>query len=316
MEVTEEIKQEQHRSEMSKKKDRSWQISSKIFDKRVLFILKVAVTLIILWLIFRRIDFSEVFRSATGIRFSILIVLLIITITKFYIQLKNWESCLKITVNYTPVKNEILKSHFIGTALRFLIPGGHATFGKVYFVTNPKRATLFSIGIERFMQTWTILWCGSWAGFFYFRQYSLYLRLIVVFLITIIPLIVYWSSRIFKKNSWKRYCTEFIRLVPLITLRQLFFFFLTVVQYYLIITQFLSIAFFRVLITVPLILLANIIPISYAGLGLRESFAIHLLGEYGIQPEIAVMTSLVIFILNSVLPALIGAYLILKTAKK
>ena len=289
---------------------------NKIFHKRILFVVKIGITLLILWYIFRQIDFSEVFRAASRLNLTIVALLLIISVIKFITQFKNWEACLRITTDYQPAKNEVLKSHFIGQALRFLIPGGHATFAKVYFVTNKKRATLFSIGIERFMQTWTNLWFASWAAMIYFKQFSINLRVGGVIIITLIPVIVYWSSRALKKDSWKVYFDQYIKIVPLITLRQFLFVLLTVTQYFLIINQYYTLGFASLLISVPLILVANIIPITYAGLGLRETFAIYLLRDFNILPEIAVTASLIVFLINSVLPALVGAILILTTKRK
>ena len=62
------------------------------------------------------------------------------------------------------------------------------------------------------------------------------------------------------------------------------------------------------LVTVPLIMIANIIPITVSGLGIRETFALEVLGNFGIEPELAVGTSLTVFFINTVLPALIGLY--------
>ena len=291
-------------------------VINKIFNKRVLFVLKIAITLIILWLIFRKIDLKEVYATAIQLKVNLLVLLIIISLVKFMTQLKNWECCLRITTNYQPPRYEILKSHLIGQALRFIIPGGHAAFGKVYFVSNKKRSTLFSIGIERFMQTWTNLWFASWAGLFYFRQYSLWLRWSMVLIITLIPVILYWSSRILKRGDWKEFFNQYIRIVPSITIRQLLFVFLTVLQYLLIINRYQSLKFIIGLISVPLILVANIIPITYAGLGLRETFAIHVFKDFNIQPEVAVTASLIIFFINSVLPAMIGAVLMITEKRK
>ncbi len=314
----ERLDSEQHVTENGRKfqkKEFKESRLKKVLNKRVLFLVKIIITLIILFFIFRRVELAEVYEAARGIRVSIFLLILVLTAIKIIIQYKNWGTCLRITTDYRPAKNEILRSHFIGYALRFLIPGGHGTFAKVYFVTNRKKATLFSVGIEKFMQTWTNIWFASWAGFFYFQQFSIYLRISAVIIITLMPLIVYRSSRILQRPHWKEYFNLFIKVVPVITIRQILFVFLTVVQYYLIINQFHPVSLIRVMLSVPLILLANSIPITYAGLGLRETFAIHILREYNIQPEIAITASLVIFVLNSVLPALAGAVLLLAVRK-
>ena len=63
-------------------------------------------------------------------------------------------------------------------------------------------------------------------------------------------------------------------------------------------------------------MIANIIPITYSGLGLRETFAINILAKADAVPEVAVTSSLTIFFFNLVLPALLGLYFILNSRKK
>ena len=52
------------------------------------------------------------------------------------------------------------------------------------------------------------------------------------------------------------------------------------------------------------------IAISISGLGVREWVAAYSFSWYGIQPSYAVSTSLFVFAINCVLPALVGAYFI------
>ena len=72
-----------------------------------------------------------------------------------------------------------------------------------------------------------------------------------------------------------------------------------------------EITFFQMITSVPLILIANIIPLTISGLGLRETFALEVLDRYGVDPEIAVATSLSIFLINTVVPSLVGIYYLL-----
>jgi glycosyltransferase 2 family protein len=287
-----------------------------IKNKRLLYLIKIVVTIVILWLIFRKIDFGEVWVTALQIDFYLYILLILITIAKLFTQYKNWEKCLKINVGYIPAKGEIVKSHFIGLALRFLVPGGHASFGKVFFVNHSKKATAFSIGIERFMLTWSALLFGSWAGFVYYRNYHITLRLLVVLAVFMLPMLIYLASRFLNKKEWKEYFARYIKIVPFITIVQAFHVLLTVLQYYLIVRFFADVNFTDILVGVPLILLANIIPITYAGLGLRETFSIHILSFFSVPAEIAVTASLLIFLLNSVIPAFIGAFFILAAKQR
>ena len=68
--------------------------------------------------------------------------------------------------------------------------------------------------------------------------------------------------------------------------------------------------------TIPLILFSNLIPITYAGLGLREKFAIEVLSKYGISSEIAITASLTVFIFNVLIPAVVGLYYIIRSKRK
>jgi len=74
---------------------------------------------------------------------------------------------------------------------------------------------------------------------------------------------------------------------------------------------FLTYAFFRVSIPVVFIsysitLLAVCLPITIAGLGARESVAAWVFSSFGINPAIGIKASFLLFILNMVIPAIIG----------
>jgi uncharacterized membrane protein YbhN (UPF0104 family) len=56
----------------------------------------------------------------------------------------------------------------------------------------------------------------------------------------------------------------------------------------------------------PWILLTNLVPITPAGLGVREGTAVAILHTYGVQVATAVNATLLLFVINSLLPALLG----------
>jgi hypothetical protein len=91
--------------------------------------------------------------------------------------------------------------------------------------------------------------------------------------------------------------------------------FITIFQYFILLNNFISFHFFSAVVSIPLILISNLIPITYAGLGLREKFAIEVFSKYTISAEIAVTVTLTIFLFNSVLPAIVGMVLLLRKKK-
>ncbi len=286
-----------------------------IIKKRILFFIKIVITATILFLILRKINFPVLLHNFSSIGFSTMILLILTTCVKLYTQYFNWGTLLKLNPDYKPKRAEILKSYFIGDALRFLIPGGYGTFGKIYFVNNLKKATAFSIGIEKFFQIWINLFFASFASIFYFRNVNLFLKLMLFLLILFAPFILYLFFKIIKKKKIRIYSKRYLKITPQIIGMQVLHNFITFFQYFLILKSFITIGFMTVCIAVSLILVANIIPITYAGLGLRETFAIQVLSKFNISPEIAVAASLTIFFINLVLPAFVGLIFIIQSRK-
>ena len=274
--------------------------------KKIIFILKISITIVILFFIFKKINFIQVIQNFNKITIFSLISIILTAIIKLYLQFVNWAKYLKLNPDYKPGKHEILKSFFIGEALRFLLPGGYGTFGKIYFVNNQKKATTISIGLEKFFQIWMSLLFAVFASLFYFQKINVLIKIVVLIIIIILPLLIYLLSHFTKNKKNQLYFRVYLRNVPLIMLRQILFMLITILQYFIIILNFKIISFLKILIAVPLILSANLIPITYAGLGLRESFAISVFSKYSITAEIAVTCSLTIFIINTVLPSFIG----------
>jgi len=273
---------------------------------------KILISLIIMTIIFYRIkntsDIKDIFlpiiQNTSLLSLSLLIC---ISIIKFFSQVFNWHFVLKINHNYNCTFRQVIKTHLIGLALRFFMPGGHATFGKVFYM-NPerKKETFFSIIAEKFFQSWIIWFFAGWSFMFFYDKNYIFLFLIAL-LISIIPFIL---PRIFKKylNNTVKY--NYYMILPKIIFSQTAFVFMTFLQYYIILSQISQIRFFNTAVSVSLILVANTIPVTFSGLGLRETAAALILPKYGISIELAVGASLIIFILNSVIPAIPGCFLI------
>lgn len=62
-----------------------------------------------------------------------------------------------------------------------------------------------------------------------------------------------------------------------------------------------------VLLTFPLVILSNVLPITVGGLGVREGLAVLLLGHYGVSPAHAALAAFLMFFINTALPGILGA---------
>jgi len=284
------------------------------FKKRFSFYAKIAISALILYFVFRRIDLQSVAQNIVRIPVWAILVLLVTAAGKIYFQLLNWEKYLKLNPDYKPKRNEIAKSFFIGEALRFVVPGGYGTIGKMYFVNNKKGATFVSVGIEKFLLIWAALFFASIAGLFYFAI-SVEIKILIFILILSLPLLVPLLGKFFKHESAPAFTQGYSKILLPVIGRHAFTMVLTIIQYFIVINSFYSISIPHAAISVPLILAASIIPITISGLGLRETFAVEVLDKFGIIPEVAVACSLTVFAVNNIIPALIGAYLMVRHKK-
>ncbi len=81
-----------------------------------------------------------------------------------------------------------------------------------------------------------------------------------------------------------------------------------IIQFYLLITAFTPIKLTSAIISYPLIILTNILPITIGGVGVRESVSALILSRFHISPECAVSASFLLFCINTLLPGIYGAF--------
>lgn len=84
-----------------------------------------------------------------------------------------------------------------------------------------------------------------------------------------------------------------------------------ILQFHSLLSNYHSSRLWTAVLAQPLIMLTNILPFTIGGLGIREGAAIALLAPFGVPRAPAVSSALMLFFLNTALPALAGAVLLL-----
>lgn len=281
----------------------------------LLYALKLALTAYIIWRIFQKIELAAVLSTFVHQPLWLLSALLLLSLVRHWGQFANWAHSLQINPQYLPNRKEQLESYLIGLPLRFAVPGGSASAGKVLFVSNTSRwASLLSFGSERGFMTWTTWSYAFAAALVYYPAIPLWLRLAGFLLCFSAPLWTYYLLGLGPKTRPLQ--PGYARYAPRISLIQVLIAFLSYIQYWLILRQILPIDFGASFVRMALTQFSNSIPITVAGLGLRESFAIHFLAGAGFSASQAVSATLTLFIIQDLLPALPGLVLLLRTQKK
>lgn len=277
-------------------------------------VLKVGLTLFIIWSIFRKMDLGEVLSSLTSQPWWLLAAILLLSVIRHGGQFLVWGYSLRINPLYEPNWKEILTSYMISQPLRFAIPGAIGMMGKILYITNSSLlATGLCYAIERYLVIWSI-WCfAAVSGFFYFTQIQLWIRIIAVSAVILGPLWIYLFMG--AKHKWKHLQEHYLTYAPAIIGIQIAISLIAYLQYWLLLQRVMPIGYGETVMRMSMTHFSISIPITWAGLGLRESFAIHFLSEAGFKALEAVTATLTLFLIQDVLFALIGVIFFLKAKK-
>ena len=279
--------------------------------KVLLFILKMGISLYILWRIAGKVSFGGAFATIFHLPPMLLISVMLISVLRHGGQYVNWLCALRVNPDFHESKVVVLKSYLLGLPLRFAIPGGHANMAKIFYIRNSSRlASLYSTMLERGMLTWASWTFASWAAVFYYVQYSPFWFILAFALCILFPELLYLALG--SKPQWQHLKQPYMRQMTWMIMLQVFSTLLAYLQYWLLLRRFVPLPFLESSIRMALTQFSNTIPITIGGLGLREGFAIHFLKDTGITAQQAVSATLSLFLIHDVLTALIGLPFLIK----
>ena len=285
-----------------------------IFLKKYQIILKITVSACILTIIFRIVNVAESLTVFTRLDAGTILAVILLTTISFVNQAGTWFLCLRLNPTHSENFFSVCKSHTIGMSLRLFLPGGVGTFGKVLYVDQPnKKATFYSIITEKFFIIWSVCFFAFWS----LTLLTPKVKILVIFFSVIFSLLPWFIPILLKKHLTAEIIKKYNKTVSKLITTSFFTRIFDFIQYYLVLNSLVNrhISFVQVAMFISIISVANTIPITINGLGLRESAAALLLPIIGVPKEIAVGASLFIFLLNAIIPAIPGA-IFLCTAKK
>lgn len=219
--------------------------------------------------------------------------------------------------------SEALTSFLAGLSLGLLTPGRVGEFGKVGFIRQGRLAALAGIALlDRIIDLKVVLALGIVGSAILFG---------VLPAVAVLAATLFCASVVFHAptrtailnvllavSPWKdrvREVIEALTAIPPSTLIRCVGYrslacSIDICQYYLLINSFSHIEMLDVLVVYPAVILTNILPLTIGGLGVREGMSVYVLSYYQVPPEAAASASLLLFVINTLLPALVGAVLI------
>jgi len=277
--------------------------------ERLLFILKYLTGLALLIWILSRVDRAQIITALTEISLPVFIAVLVLVFLNLGSQFSRWKYLVESNSSHYH-NRDLLPSFFAGFAFRLMIPGGHAEITKIFLMPGKKNGKVFAFGIEKFFQTFIKLILVLVALPLVFPELKIYLWGLTILLIAgyfLLPRLLKLSFFSKRQEREVHYPSIFLRTL----IYSLAVFVCMTLQYYLLLNEVHEINLGPTALVVIFILGAGLIPISVSGLGVRENLAVFFLAKYAIPGATAVGFSLLVFVLNAILPAMVGVYFIM-----
>lgn len=281
-------------------------------EKKSLIInfIKLILTGVIFFVIFKKISFASLLSVFQNVRFIYLVLAFALSFCFTLLKIYKWFILIN-SIEKTSFSKAV-DSYLIGMSLGIITPGRIGELARVFNLGSK----LEGMGIalwDKILDLYVVLGLSIF-GICYFTGIfwgSLFLFLLILLLFLIVnpkylcilnklpifnryPQIIDSLSMIKKKNLW-------------INLVVTFFAYLVVILEGYILSKAFGIENFKALLYgYPLVMLVNLVPITVGGLGVREGTAIYILSRLNIPANISFNISFLIFIFNTVLPALWG----------
>lgn len=302
--------------------------------RRILFLAKLLVALLVMTVLVRRIHPVRIWGALSNARLGCFTVALALSIPNLYLQFAKWRYLVRLIKPKVSVR-ELLTSLFAGFTLGFITPGRVGEFGRVVFVKDRPWATLLGLALLDKLYAASILYLAGTVSVLLFLSAHLRQPLVlwplVVFAAFTLLLLYYFITHpdairmllysinvtLPFRDKIKQLIATFdhfgrrqaVLLLGLCTL----FYFVFIAQFYILILAFEPVRLLpAVQAAAATLFVKGLIPISLGDLGVRERAAVEFFSYVQVQDTTAFNASLMLFVINVLIPSLVGLGFILR----
>jgi uncharacterized protein (TIRG00374 family) len=281
---------------------------------------KIAVSIVLLYLILKKIDIRTLKDSLGQGRIAPMLAGAAVGVIFNLVKFLKWH-CLIQADSSEHSYWDGAKSYMIGNALGVVTPMRAGDLGRaLYFEPRSRPRVIGFTMIDRALDlVAVILFCVVGAVILVNPGFGLCLAAIGAASLVMLynPM---WMYRISNKLlHWGRLGKKLVEAAESLTLMNkrllsislslsFLAFFLIIIQFFLVISAFDDISFLSACLATPLVTLSSLVPITFMGLGVREGFAVYLFSMLGISSATAFFTAFLCFFINNVSTGIIGAF--------
>lgn len=312
----------------------------KISENRVLLdrILKIAIALGLLIFLIGYISPREILTVFNGVEYKYIFYASLLSFVNMFLQAYKWKLVINNSLGELPF-TRVLRSYFGGISSGLSTPARIGEFiGRAIPLDefNFFDVTIVSF-VDKLINLLVITFFGSIASVLFYRTLSsphfyidIPLLAIIIVMFALLTYLVFSNGLIvtlvrrkFRENQKvlekisviDKFLSQSWRNKSTIFLVNIFYFFVILIQFALLVNAFADVEnYFLLMMIASLILLATtvVLPFSFGDLGVREGAASYLVGLVAISPAVGFNSAFVLFIINVILPAILGLVFLIK----
>jgi len=301
-------------------------------NSRIKFILKLLVSGIIIFAISRFLNGRDIIENLRGANFLWLVAAIVILPISLFPRVLRFQLILNDKGRIISHKGA-WEMALVGSALNFIIPASLGDVARSYYgyVKFGQKEEMLSASILDKVIGMFVLFLIGFGPAIYFRYYlfaSIALIGIVSFSFPLfLPQIFPWRALAKVLNFMTKASFDGKKLAASFQIRpgtkrsavflSIAGWILTVIYFLIICLVFhVSVNLWYLFSIFPVVNLAYILPFTLKGLGTKEAVLIYLFSKLGINADTSILISLVSTMVASVIPGLIGLFLILRLKHK
>jgi len=288
------------------------------------YLLKAALTLIILVILFQKIDLGEVINIFSSANIIFLAVSMFFVLILYLIRTYRWEILLKSIGLQRPFI-DLFKVLIIGTFYGLFTPGKVGELGRAYHLTEKKSATISTILVEKLIDIIVLTAASIFTAVIFFNGYNFFKYFILTCAIGTLVFSLAMTNKRFislcakplriKEDDVSLYIDSILMILK--DKQAIFKTTLLAIVYYLVAYIF---AYFLLrsldigplgIITLPIIILMGNVPVTISGVGLRESVGAVCFVILGMSGAEGISFSMLLFLSMTLLPGIFGYLMVI-----
>jgi glycosyltransferase 2 family protein len=286
---------------------------------------KIAVTSVLMFYLISNLELKAIYETFTQMELSLVFSFPLIAIM-YLIKARNWQILLKC-INVQIPLIQSLKIILISTFYGALTPGRAGEISRAFYLDTDKSRSIPTVIIDRVTDIICLLILSVFFILLFFRDRYLIYLMILIMLFFIVGIIATTNGKIvsfvfetFFKN--KEFAENYMKTIKEIigNKKALFFvisltfgyYFLNLIVYLIIINS-LNPALNKILtFSLPMVIILGNIPISISGFGVREFASVTIFRTLNEDSAYGFSCPIVLHLLTSISPALLGFLLTLR----